>query len=173
MIACMLALALAVATPGTPAHPHQSSMTRHRSAASEAEVGARQWLKEFDRAFRARDLKAVMALYSDDVVAYDVVAPLQYVGKEAYRKDFEQFFAQYDGPLETEYRDVHILAAKDMAVIATLERISGTIKGQRASLWLRATTVLRKVHGSWLDVHDHVSVPADVETGKALLDLRP
>jgi len=49
-----------------------------------------------------------MSVYapSDAVVAYDIVPPLQYVGKEAYRKDYEVFLAQYDGPIDIEYRDL-------------------------------------------------------------------
>ena len=32
---------------------------------------------------------------------------------------------------------------------------------------------LRKMNGHWLIVHDHVSVPTDFESGKAMLDLKP
>jgi len=29
------------------------------------------------------------------------------------------------------------------------------------------------VNGKWLDFHDHVSVPVDIQSGKALLDVKP
>jgi len=45
--------------------------------------------------------------------------------------------------------------------------------GQKTDVWLRATSGVRKVDGKWLIVHDHISVPADFETGKALLELKP
>jgi hypothetical protein len=32
---------------------------------------------------------------------------------------------------------------------------------------------LRKIAGSWLIVHDQVSPPLDLESGKALLNLEP
>jgi hypothetical protein len=32
---------------------------------------------------------------------------------------------------------------------------------------------LRKIDGQWKVVHEHVSVPFDMETGKAMLDLKP
>jgi hypothetical protein len=32
---------------------------------------------------------------------------------------------------------------------------------------------LRKSDGRWLDFHDHVSVPVEIESGKAMLDLKP
>ena len=67
----------------------------------------------------ARDLEGVMALYApgEAVVAYDLVPPLQYRGKEAYRENFRQMFAQYQGRMHVEYRDLHILSSGDLAVI--------------------------------------------------------
>ena len=127
-----------------------------------------------ERAFNEHDVDAVMALYAPDVVAYDIVPPLQYVGKDAYRKDYEQFLAQYQGPIEVEYRDVHIVAGENVAFAAAVERITGTMKnGQKSTMWARGTAGYKKVNGAWLDVHDHISVPTDFETGKSLLDLKP
>ena len=40
-------------------------------------------------------------------------------------------------------------------------------------MWIRATSGLRKIKGKWLIVHDHVSVPADMATGKSAMDLKP
>jgi hypothetical protein len=55
-----------------------------------------------------------------------------------------------------------------------LERLSGKLKnGQQSDVWLRATSGIRKMNGKWLIVHDHISVPTDFESGKALLDLKP
>jgi ketosteroid isomerase-like protein len=60
-------------------------------------------------------------------------------------------------------REVHIL-----------ERMSGTLNGgEKSDIWMRATSGLRKMGGRWYIVHDHISVPADFATGKAVLDLKP
>jgi uncharacterized protein (TIGR02246 family) len=145
-----------------------------KTAASTDKAEIRQVLDEWVKAFEARDVKAIMALYDPDVVAYDLVPPLQYVGKDAYGKDYAEFFAEFKGPLKVEIRDVHIEASGDLAYVACLERVSGTMtNGQQSSTWLRATSVFRKEGGKWLDVHDHVSVPADFATGKAMLGLNP
>jgi ketosteroid isomerase-like protein len=45
--------------------------------------------------------------------------------------------------------------------------------GEKSEVWVRATECYRKINGHWLAVHDHISVPADMETGKAALDLKP
>jgi len=142
-------------------------------APSQGEAEIRQLLDHWAKAFGAHDVNAAMSIYAPDVVAYDIVPPLQAVGKDAYRKNYEQFVAQYDGPIEVEFRDLHIAASDDVAIAEGLEQISGTIKGQKTSIWARFTSGFRKINGAWLDVHDHVSVPTDFATGKSLLDLKP
>ena len=107
-------------------------------------------------------------------MAYDIVPPLQYVGKQAYRKDYAQFLAQYDGPIEVEFREVKIFVGNDVAFAYCLERLNGTLKsGQKSDVWVRVTSGFQKIKGKWLDIHDHVSVPADFDSGKAILDLKP
>jgi ketosteroid isomerase-like protein len=55
-----------------------------------------------------------------------------------------------------------------------LQRVSGTLKGgQKMAFWLRVTQIYRKSGGQWRVVHEHVSVPTNLETGKAALDLTP
>lgn len=141
---------------------------------NEAEIKALYdgWAK----AFEARDIDAIMAIYApgEDVIAYDVVPPLQYKGRDAYRKDYIEFLNQYDGPIHVEYRDMRIISSGDVGFIHALERFTGKLKnGQPSDLWLRATSGVRKINGKWLIVHDHVSVPVDFESGKAALDLKP
>ena len=93
------------------------------------EVEIRQWMDQWKKVFAAHDLDGIMALYAPDVIAYDVVAPLQFVGKEVYRKDYQEFLAQYVGPIEVEFRDTHIFGGPDVAVYIGLERLSGTLEG--------------------------------------------
>jgi len=134
----------------------------------------RVWLDRWTKAFSKQDVDSIMALYADDVVAYDIVPPLQYIGKAAYRADYQQFFSQYEGDLHVEVRDLHVGAIGDLGYAAGLELISGTLRnGQKASVWLRFTSLFRKSDGHWLDFHDHVSVPADIASGKAMLDMKP
>jgi ketosteroid isomerase-like protein len=149
-------------------------MPKVHSANDDAAI--RQWLDRWQKAFHDKDLNAIMSLYApgNELVAFDIVPPLQYVGADAYQKDYADFLAQYDGPIDTEIRDLHIVMGDDVAFMYCLERVSGTLKnGQKSDLWARATSGFRKINDRWLDVHDHISVPADFDTGKALLDLKP
>jgi len=134
----------------------------------------RGWFDRWTKAFAAKDVDAIMALYADDVIAYDVVPPLQYVGKAEYRTDYLQFLSQYGDNVKVEVRDLHVGANGDLGYAAGLELLSGTLKnGQKSELWVRFTSLFRKSGGRWVDFHDHVSVPADIESGKAMLELKP
>jgi uncharacterized protein (TIGR02246 family) len=150
-------------------------ISRARTAANdEAEI--RQLLDRWGKAFRAKDVNGIMSIYApgDTLVAYDLVPPLQYVGWNAYKKDYEDFLAQYQGPIDLEVRDLHVTTSGNVAFMFALERISGTLKnGEKSEVWVRATECYRKINGHWLAVHDHISVPADMETGKAAPNLKP
>lgn len=170
----LLALAVVVLAAVALAWGFLQRMPKTRAANDEAEI--RQVYDRWAKAFRAHDVDAIMSIYApgNDLVAYDVVPPLQYRGKDAYRKDYEEFLAQYEGPIDTEFRDLRIVAGDGVAFIHCVERISGTLKnGQKSEVWVRATSGLRKINGQWLILHDHISVPADLATGKAALDLKP
>jgi ketosteroid isomerase-like protein len=115
-----------------------------------------------DKGVSAKDVDRVMELYTDDVVAYDVVPPLQYVGKAAYRADYQQFFSQYESDLHVETRDLHVGTTGELGYATGLQMISGMLKhGQKSDVWVRFTSLYRKINGKWLDFHDHVSVPVE------------
>jgi len=140
----------------------------------EAEI--RQLLDRWAKAIRARDLNGVMSIYEPGqaLVAYDIVAPMQYKGFDAYKKDYQEFLDQFQGGIDTEFRDVSILAGDRIAFSRGLERMQGTLKnGEKFDMWLRFTECYRKTNGHWLAIHDHISVPIDLTNGKALMDLQP
>jgi len=149
---------------------------RSAQTAPNNEMQIRQLIDRWTKAFEAKDVKGVMAIYGtgDELVAYDLTAPLEYRGKAAYEKDYEAFFAQYRGPLEVEFHDLKIVAGNRVAFSRGIEKVSGTMtNGQKTAVWVRVTECYRKVNGRWFTVHDHVSVPVNFETGKAELELQP
>ena len=50
------------------------------------------------QALRAKDIDGLMAHYAPDVVTFDVLPPAQVQGADAYRKNFEAWFASVSGP---------------------------------------------------------------------------
>ena len=140
----------------------------------EAEI--RALIGQWTKAAQAKNVDGVMSIYQrgPSLVAYDLVPPLQYKGWDAYRADYETFFGQYDGPIKFESRDLAVAADETMGYSHQLQQVSGTLKGgQKTEFWLRVTQVYRKIDDQWRVVHEHVSVPTNLETGKAALDLTP
>jgi len=124
-------------------------------------------------AIRAKDIDGVMAAYASDLVAFDIVVPLEFVGAAAYKKPWQDVFERFQ-TLDYEVRDLTITAGDDVAFSHSLNRIRGTMtNGQKTDLWLRFTAGYRKLDGKWLITHLQASVPADLATGKAALDLKP
>jgi ketosteroid isomerase-like protein len=71
-------------------------------------------------------------------------------------------------------RDLNVMTEADVAIVHALNQLKGTLaNGVVNDLWVHWTACFRQIDGVWLIVHDHVSVPADLEHGQAHLDLTP
>jgi uncharacterized protein (TIGR02246 family) len=126
------------------------------------------------RSLHDKNIEGIMSLYAQEVVSFDIVPPLQYIGADAFRKVWEEIFFIFQGPINYEIHDLSITVGDDVAFTHSLNRMSGTLNtGQKTDRWVRWTACFRKINGKWLIVHHQVSVPVDLETGKALLDLKP
>lgn len=122
-----------------------------------------------------RNIENLMSIYAQDVVSFDVTAPLQIIGADAFRKNWEQVFLLSQGPIDYEVRDIAITVGDDVAFSHSLNRLSGTMKNgqQNFGPWVRWTACFSKINGKWRIAHHQVSVPIDLMEGKAILDLKP
>ena len=144
--------------------------TQH--SADEADI--RQRIDQLVQAIRVMDLEGVKPIYAPDIVSFDIVPPLQHMGAEAKWKNWVDVFTAYQRPLGYEIRDLTLTVGQDVAFGHSLNRISGTLKnGTRTGYWVRWTGCFQKIDGTWLIVHDQVSVPVDAASGRALLNLEP
>jgi ketosteroid isomerase-like protein len=139
----------------------------------EAEIRAQ--VEQLAEAIRGADLEGVKLRYAPDVVSFDAGPRLQDVGADAKSKNWIAAFTLFQRPLSFEVRELTITVGGDMAFAHSFNRLSGTLKdGTRGGgFWVRATYCLRKIDGNWLIAHDHVSVPVDPSSGKALVNLEP
>jgi ketosteroid isomerase-like protein len=139
-----------------------------------AEALIRQRVADCVKALRAKDIDGAMSLYAPDIVSFDIVPPLRYFGADNKRRAWQEAFAAYSGPIGYEVRDLNVATDGELAFVHSLNHVSGTLAGGRISdLWLRWTACFRRIDGVWLVVHDHASVPADLEHGQAALKLTP
>ena len=106
--------------------------------------------------------------------AKDRIDPQQYIGADTVRERAEKWFSSYQSLIGYEIRDLSITTGETVAFCHYLYRVTGTLRdGGKVEMWVRATVCLQKVEDKWVIVHEHQSVPFNVETGKASLDLKP
>jgi uncharacterized protein (TIGR02246 family) len=143
---------------------------------ADAQSDIRALEDRFIAAVKAKDLDAIMKVYVPDqtLFVFDVVPPRQYVGASAYRKDWQEFIDSFNGPITVELSDLDITADDNLAYGHSIQRIAGTDKqGKKVDMTVRVTDVYKKINGNWLVVHEHVSVPVDLDTGKPDLTSKP
>ena len=122
----------------------------------------------FAAAFNAKDVEAIMKAYAPDksLVVFDVVPPRQYVGADAYRKDFEGFLGLFKGSPKFEITGLSVTADGSLGYGHSIQHIVGTsTKDQPIDLTVRVTDVYRKINGKWLIVQSmsrcqSISTPA-------------
>ena len=125
-------------------------------------------------AIRRGDLDALLADVADDVVVFDVVAPLRRIGSDAVRARTAEWLASYEPGIVWEDRDRVITADGAVAFCSMLSHVSGALKtGTRVDMWFRKTLGFQRRGDRWRITHDHGSVPFAPETGKASLSLEP
>jgi uncharacterized protein (TIGR02246 family) len=126
--------------------------------------------KSLADAFMARDLNGFMAAYmpDDSLIVFDATPPRQYIGANAYRKDWEGFLATFPGPIRGEMIDYRIETEGNLGYGHGFIRMVVIDKdGKQLDSTFRATKVYRKINGKWLIVHEHDSWPVDMASGKA------
>jgi ketosteroid isomerase-like protein len=134
----------------------------------------RAFLDNRSEAIRMKDIDRLMSHYSPDIIYFDLVPPLQYVGSAVLRDRFLEWFDDYKSEIRQEIRDLHILVSGDIAVTSMLIRSGGTLKsGHEIELWVRATSSCQRSNHTWLITHEHISLPVDLKSGSAAMDLEP
>jgi ketosteroid isomerase-like protein len=107
-------------------------------------------------------------LPGDQLFVFDVVPPREYVGWNAYKKDWQGLFAAYPGPATNVISEQTINVSGSLAYGHNVQAGTFTRKdGTKASFTTRTTDIYRKIGGKWLIVEEHNSVPVDLDTLKA------
>src|SRR5579862_8360359 len=79
----------------------------------EAEI--KRVIESWVEALRARDIDRVMSIYAPDLVSFDIVPPLRYVGADTYRKHWQESWSSLQGPMGYEVADLDITVSDDVA----------------------------------------------------------
>ncbi len=119
-----------------------------------------------------RDTDAIISLYENDAVVYDLAPPL---GRKGMNKETVQAWLDtWDGAITLDVHNIDLTSTPTIAFLSSLNRMRGSTSGKTQDLWFRATLCLRKGPDGWKIAHDHTSVPFYMDgSDKAALDLKP
>jgi len=156
------AVLLGIGLAGTPLQLWASGAKTDKAAIEALE-------QRFSDAFNAKDVDAIMKVYAPGATlhVFDVAPPRQHLGWDDYKKDWQDLFNLFPGPIKFLLLDLQISTAGTLAYSHSIQDSILTNKdGTKAHLVVRVTDVYRKIKGHWLIVHEHVSIPVDLETMK-------
>lgn len=124
----------------------------------------RELLERRTDAQQSKDIDRLLSFYSPDIVYYDAVPPLRFVGTEEVRRNFLRWFDGYKGPISLETHELTIVTSEEAAFANMLHLDSGERKGLASplsSMWVRETVCLRRSNDRWVITHEHISIPFD------------
>jgi ketosteroid isomerase-like protein len=144
---------------------------------AEAEALIRERVEDLVKALNAKDIDGVMSFFAPNLVSFDIApifGALRYFGAENKRRAWQEAFATFTGSFDYKVHELNVTTEREVAFVHSLNHVNATLaSGQITELWVRWTACLRRIDGVWLIVHDHVSVPTDLEHGRAVVNLRP
>ncbi|MEX0653005.1 MAG: nuclear transport factor 2 family protein [Phycisphaeraceae bacterium] len=143
---------------------------------SAAETQVRELVDSYVDAIRASDVERITSYYAPDILAFDAIAQLQFKGVEAYKKHWQACIAMCASEgMIFELHKPSFAVSGDVAFGHWLCRCGPATEdsGEDKTGYMRGTLGFRKTGGRWLIVHEHWSAPFDMDSGKALFDLKP
>ncbi len=102
----------------------------------------------------------ILTNHSDDVVIYDVLPPLKYEGKEAYRNSWDEWQPETNGESFFDFQEIQVTAGNNVSFAHGLIHCGGTRPdGTTFEDTVRATFCLEKIENKWTVTHQHISQP--------------
>jgi ketosteroid isomerase-like protein len=127
---------------------------------NEAEIT--RLIHDWAQAVRNRDLSAILAGHSPDILMFDLPPPLQSKGIDEYKKTWDLFFSLAPDPVVFDISELSVVAGEEVAFAAAIMRCSERKpNGEILPLIFRLTIGLRKIDRRWTITHEHHSIPAE------------
>ena len=124
------------------------------------EAQIRQLVENWAKAVRNKDIDAILAHHSEDIVMYDVPEPFQSAGIDAYRKTWDLFFA-FTKPGVFDIQELNIVAGENVAFCYAAMKCSDKSDTPGfVDLPFRLTIGLKKINNQWTILHEHHSIPS-------------
>jgi ketosteroid isomerase-like protein len=118
----------------------------------------------------AQTVDGVIATWDDAVTWYDT-APGEVDGVAAVRQDLSEQFTHVTN-IRTKILRIKVVAGADVGFSFSTQHLiaDGTNGAPGIDFVFRETDCFQRKAGKWLLIHQHISLPVDLRTGKAVLD---
>ena len=124
-------------------------------------------------AVTSQNIEKIMEHYAPQVRAFDAVAQLQFCGRDEYGEHWRKCLTACT-LTAFEVAELQIETEGDLAVLTFLNRCGGKDeKGEENSCWMRASQIYRLFGQDWQIIHEHFSLPFDMQSGEVMFNLSP
>ncbi len=150
------------------------TIDNHTNAREEFEVEAT--IEEWMNFMEEKNITGVLSVCAEDIVTFDLMAPIANHGVNELRPRLEKWFNSYEGDLTLKMEELRIRAERDTAFAHCLVRYKGTKLSQDEEgneMYNRVSLGFEKLGQDWLIVHMHSSMPFDMKSMKMMTDLTP
>ncbi|SRR5579875_88426 len=107
---------------------------------------------------------------TDQVTILDIGGPQrEHVGQKDVRADLEKGFSGMKD-IKVQFLELKVITDGKLGYARSIQRFTATgPDGKPVDITFRQTDLLHKVDGQWKILEQHISVPVDMQTGKALM----
>jgi uncharacterized protein (TIGR02246 family) len=129
--------------------------------------------ENYTSAVLAKDVDAFLALYADDTLVFDSWGYWELAGVGAWRRMVQMWFDSLGDKLcEARFTEVVATVRDDVAFAhAAVRYAEVTAEGEQVDAMMnRMTVALELREGEWKIVHEHTSLPLDMESAKGIFD---
>jgi uncharacterized protein (TIGR02246 family) len=126
-------------------------------------------VSDWSRAVESKDAEKIVANYGPDTVLFDAIPPARTIGAREIGRIWAQCLPYFPEKFKSEHKDLTIHVDGDLAVVYGLHHfVPEPADHPSGATWMRMTVVLRRQVSGWQVIHEHVSIPFDPMTSKAV-----
>jgi PhnB protein len=139
-------------------------MTTDQRRRDEAVI--RDLIAKWASAVENKDAEKIVEAYAPDAILYDVAFPVH--GKDAIKALWERCFPYFPGAFRSEHEDLSVTVEGDIAIAHGFHRFIPDEPHHPCGQFIsRVTAVFRRIGGEWRVIHEHVSIPFQMEGAEA------
>lgn len=124
-------------------------------------------IKKWDNALKNNDIDQVIQSYADDFSLFDVSSQLS--GLVQYKAELEKLSPYLTMNSDIRRRNIKVHVSGDLAFLYFYIKIENKqINPLLKMPWCRTTLCLQKKNQRWIILHQHISIPVNIVTKKAV-----